>query len=164
LTTITDRRLSIGNPKLEVRKSKEIQNSKSRNPKLKTELIQAGELRKSPSVATPLGTELRPKPVEVKWHDSPKRCLIRRRRQSERHSLSSRAGDKPPGSDAEATPAEERHLTTAKSTKHRPEAYATQTPKPQTTPSQTLLTNLFIYLEPLTQLVKEQLDIASPGI
>jgi len=73
----------------------------------------SGRAWKSPSVPTPLGTELKPKPVEVKWHDSPKRCLIRRRRQSERHSLSLRAGDKPPGSDAEATSAEERHLTTS---------------------------------------------------
>ena len=38
--------------------------------------IPSGRAWKSPSVATPLGTELKPKPVEVKWHDSPKRCLI----------------------------------------------------------------------------------------
>jgi len=76
LTTITDRRLWAW--KFETRNPKFERNPKNEIPKSQTQngAIPSGRAWKSPSVQTPLGTELKPKPVEVKWHDSPKRCLI----------------------------------------------------------------------------------------
>jgi len=77
LTTITDRRLlRLSFAFMKSRIPFDTNEITSAKGKPRNGADPSGRAWKSPSIPTPLGTELRPKPVEVKWHDSPKRCLI----------------------------------------------------------------------------------------
>jgi len=156
LTTITDRRLWAW--KFETRNPKFERNPKNEIPKSQTQngAIPSGRAWKSPSVQTPLGTELKPKPVEVKWHDSPKRCLIFADAASRKDTLyppgqgitsrkrcRSDAGRRTPFDNLEQSM--QQTGLSARPGRHAP-ALLHAPSRPQTTSSQTLLTNLFITL------------------